>query len=87
MAASFPLSASSGSVPRVWTRDERVIYEADPMLFGVMSVRHVKPGTDQVLCRVVGGGPSSFEWFAAGSLAEAPELVPVGVAGDAEKVR
>jgi hypothetical protein len=63
-------------VPRVWSRGDRVVYERDPMLFGVMSVCGPANG-GQVTCRIMDKNlRDPFELFAPGCLVEAPGPSP-----------
>lgn len=60
-------------MPRVWSRGDRVVYERDPMLFGVMEVADGEAVRGLVLCRVRNApARDSFELFDAGVLVEAP---------------
>jgi hypothetical protein len=60
-------------VPRVWSRGDRVVYERDPMLFGVMSVCGPVNGHGLVTCRIMDKSlRDPFELFAPGHLVEAP---------------
>lgn len=63
---------------RAWQRDDRVIYAADPMLFGVMRVVQVRERDGLVVCRVDNApAPASFEHFVPLSLLDAAELAGV----------
>jgi hypothetical protein len=62
-------------MPRVWVRGERVVYERDPMLFGVMTVSMVRDRDGLVVCRAYNAPRrDSFDLFTADVLVDAPPL-------------
>lgn len=67
-------------MPRVWSRGDRVIYEPDPMLYGVMEVSEgngAGGASGMVLCRAFNAPRrDSFDLFDADVLAEAPMTEP-----------